>query len=827
MKFSRAFRFCLLAVLAASSALQLHAAADYSTGYAFTTFAGTSSIGSRDGAGAAARFFSPQDVVTDSAGNAYIADEGNHTIRKITPAGVVSTFAGTVGEAGTVDGIGTAAKFDSPQGLAIDSTGSLYVADTGNHTIRKITPAGVVTTLAGLADVNGNTDGTGSAARFNRPRKLAIDGSGNLYVTEAGNDSVRKITATGVVSTFATSSSSVSLRFPEPEDIQALMPLSYGAVTTDTTGNVYVSAYLTKTEHSQMTESGYYPTYYYYGAVYKISPAGAVTRLWETASSRTYFGQTSNGGVSALAFTAAGQLTCAQGYLVQRYAPQPDGTPSFVTLAGDGTLGGFDGPATSAKFGFPIAIAYDRSGNLLIADTGNNVVRKLSTANEVTTLAGLALERATGTTDATGESARFNAPGSLATDATGNIYVADRSAHCIRKISPTGVVTTLAGTPGAAGFVDGVGAAARFNEPTAIAPHFSGALFVADYANRAVRKIAPDGTVSTLGNGARFDFPISVTADSAGNVFVVNAVEHAIRKITAAGDVSVFSGAINSAGYVDGPVADALYVWPRALARDSQDNLYVIETTGETGFSRIRKITPAGMVSTVLYTASGYADGGTGSAQLNTPANLAVDATGNLFVADRLNFSVRRITPQGSVSTVAGLVDAPGDADGVGRDARFYYPTGIALDASGNLFVTSGTSIRKGVLASGPTITTQPASQTVNAGANVTFTVTASGTPTPTYQWYFNGTALNGATGASLSLSAVGGTNAGDYTVVVTNGAGTVTSNKATLTVTSAPTPPPSSGGGSSGGGGAASDWFASAITSALLLRTWSRQRST
>lgn len=796
----------------------LHAAADYSSPYSFRTLAGISSIGSQDGTGSAARFYSPQDVAVDAAGNAFVVDEGNHTIRKITPAGVVTTFAGISGEPGSVDATGTAAKFDSPQGIAIDSGGNLFVADTGNHTIRKITPAGVVTTLAGLAGVTGNTDGIGSAARFNRPRKLALDTPGNLYVTEAGNNDVRKITAAGAVSTFAT-----NLKFPETEDIDARVSVAYGAIAVDSAGNVYVSAYESRAEHSVLTPSGYYVNYSYYGFVHRLTPAGADTRLWETSIALTYDGQIFNACASALAFDAAGQLICSDGYRIRRYAPQADGSASFVTLAGDGTIGSADGSAPAAKFGFPLAFAYDRSGNLHVADTGNNVVRRISTTGEVVTVAGLPLDRATGNVDGTGATARFVAPVSLASDGSGTIYVADRSAHCIRKITPTGVVTTVAGTPGVAGYLDGAGASAQFNQPCAIAFQAPDTLFVADYANRVVRKIAPDRTVSTVGNGARFDLPLSLTLDAAGNLYVVNALEHAVRKITPAGDVSVFAGDISTAGYLDGEGTNARFTWPRALARDSNDNLYVIETTGPTGFSRIRKITPSGTVSTVIHRSSGYADGDLSTAQLNSPSGLAVDPAGNLLVVDRLNQCLRRITPQGAVSTVAGLLDAPGDADGAGRAARFYYPFGIAIDATSKAYVTSGTVIRQGSLASSPTIITQPLSQTVNAGSSVTFNVTASGDPTPTYQWYSNGIALSGATSRTLTLADVSAANAGDYTVVVTNAVGSVTSSQATLTVTPAspPPPPPASSGG--GGGGAPSVWFGLAGVLLICARRFTR----
>ena len=164
------------------------------TPYTFTTLAGVgaASIGSADGTGSAARFYYPSGVATDSSGNVYVADSSNNTIRKITPAGVVTTLAGLAGSFGSVDGTGSAARFNDPTGVAADSSGNVYVGDSANHTIRKITPAGVVTTLAGLARSHGSADGTGSAARFSDPQGVATDSSGNVYVADTDNSTIRK-----------------------------------------------------------------------------------------------------------------------------------------------------------------------------------------------------------------------------------------------------------------------------------------------------------------------------------------------------------------------------------------------------------------------------------------------------------------------------------------------------------------------------------------------------------------------------------------------------------------------------------------------------------
>ncbi|MDI1247906.1 MAG: immunoglobulin domain-containing protein [Lacunisphaera sp.] len=814
-------------ILSLAAALCARGAADYATPYVFTTLAGTSSIGSTDGTGAAARFYSPKDIATDLAGNIFIVDEGNHTVRKITPAGAVTTFAGTAGLPGSADGTGDAARFDSPQGIVADAAANLYITDTGNHTIRKITPAGVVTTLAGLAGVTGNTDGTGGAARFDRPRKLALDAAGNLYVTEAGNHAVRKITPAGAVTTFA-----IGVWFPETGDLGSVLSVAYGAIAVDAANNVYVSRFEFRNEqtHAVNWTDNYFQ---YVGFVTRITPDGTRTNLWQTSDYRYFGGRVTRSGASSLAFDAGGRLLVAGGYNLFRYSPA-DGT--FATVAGDGTIGGSDGPAVSAKFGFPLALASDRNGTLYVADTGNNDIRRLSTTGTVTTFAGVALETATGTLDGTGAAARFTAPTGTAVDANGNIYVADSSAHCIRKITPAGVVTTLAGAPGESGSADGTGTAARFSAPAGIAVDAAGAVFVADSGNHTIRRVSPTGDVSTFagtagaygyldgqGAAAQFWYPRGIAVDAAGNLYVTDTSNEIIRKITPAGDVTTLAGSALQMGSADGIGGNARFTAPYGITVDAGGIVYVTEPPDGPAIARIRKILPSGSVTTLAGAEHGYVDGNVTSARFHNPCSVAADTSGNLFIAESYNQTVRKVTPQGAVTTVAGLAETPGSTDGAGRDARFYFPSGIAVDATGALYVSSGTTVRKGLLATGPVITAHPQGQTVVSGNNVTFSVTAGSNPAPTYQWSLGNTAISGATGSTLTLTAVRTSDAGDYTVGVTNALGSVTSSKATLTVTAAPVPPPppASSGSGSGGGGAPSHWFMLALLVLGATRLW------
>ena len=323
-----------------------------------TTFAGTGAFGFADGTGTNASFAGPAGVAVDTAGNVYVADNNNHLIRKISPAGVVTTLAGTVGAAGSTNATGTDAKFRSPNGVAVDTVGNVYVADTSNHLIRKISPAGVVTTLAGTAAIAGANNATGTDASFSFPQGVAVDTAGNVYVADYGNHLIRM-----------------------------------------------------------------------------ISPVGVVT-----------------------------------------------------TLAGnDQAAGSTNATGTDASFFLPKGVAVDTAGNVYVADTSNHLIRMISPAGVVTTLAGTV--RTAGSTNATGTDASFSEPFGVAVDTAGNVYVADNGNHLIRKISPAGVVTTLAGTVGAFGFADGTGTNASFAGPAGVAVDTAGNVYVADNGNHLIRMI--------------------------------------------------------------------------------------------------------------------------------------------------------------------------------------------------------------------------------------------------------------------------------------------------------------------------------------------------
>lgn len=639
------------------------------------TLAGTVGVaGGVDGTGPAASFNGPGQVTCDTFGNLYLGDFNGHTIRKVTPAGVVTTLAGLAGNSGSVDGTGDAARFNQPTGVAVDAQGTVYVCDENNGTIRKITPAGVVTTLAGLAGSPGSVDGTGSAARFTSVYGLTFDSAGNLIVTDRVHETIRRVTPAGVVTTLAglpgshatTDGTGSNARFNQ-----------LGGVINDGTSNTLL---VVETNGS---------------VIRRVSYDGVCT---------TWVGTP---GVAGAASTA-GVLNRPAGI-----ARAPDGTwyvaeygshtirkitPNGVVTVFAGqafTSGSADGTGGAARFSGPVGVECDSAGNVFVADQNNHSIRKITPAGVVTTFAGLS--GSSGSTDGTGSAARFHFPSNLSFDNSGNLYVPDAGSHIIRKITPAGVVTTLAGQAGSIGFTDGTGNAARFNVPVATAVDAAGNVFVADNTNHAIRKVTQAGVVTTvagsllrldgstdgIGTAARFLSPRGLAFDAAGNLLIAEQHNYTIRKMTPAGVVTTVCGQAGTAGTADGVGAAAQFNWPSDIDMDPQGNAYVANDLGHT----IRKVTPGGAVTTWLGTPGLAGTTNTGG-NFAYPSGTAVDAAGNVYVVDSLASNLRKISPSGVISTLAGLAFVTGSLDGMGTAAQFKGPTDVAIDAAGNLYVT-------------------------------------------------------------------------------------------------------------------------------------------
>ena len=624
-----------------------------------TTFAGNGTPGFADGTsgpdgGAELRL--PNGIAMDARGNLYVADFGTNRIRKVAPAGVVSTVAGN-GTPGFADGTGGpngTASFHGPTGVAVDDGGNLYVADSLNNRVRKIDPAGNATTLAGngypgFADGVGGPDG---GAELKGPSGVTVDGAGNVYVADTGNGRVRRIASTSVVSTVAGNGTIGFADGTGGPDGGAEFDGPSGVVV-DGSGNVFVADFNNN-------------------RIRKIDASGNVTTVAGTGQAGFVDGPGGpDGGAQfdtpfGVALDDQGRIYVADS--VNDRVRRIDASGNVSTLGGNGAPGFADGspaaPAT-AEFFNPSGVAVDPAGNVLVADTSNNRIRRVSTQGTVETVAGNGVAAFADGSGGPDGGASFSAPLSVVADAMGNVLVADTGNNRIRRIDASGAVTTLAGN-GVAGWSDGSGGpdgGAEFKQPNGVAIDTAGNVYVADTGNNRVRKIDASGNVTTVaGNGnfgyqdgtggangtAEFTYPYAVAVDAAGMLTVVDYGNLRIRQIDVSGNVTTLAGD-GMLGFFDGTGGangSAEFTFPEGVAVDGAGNVYIADS----GNNAIRKIDGSGNVTTIVGSGDGaFADGygvPGGPAELNYPIGLAVDRVGTLYVADSYNNCVRRITWQ-------------------------------------------------------------------------------------------------------------------------------------------------------------------------------------
>jgi hypothetical protein len=728
------------------------------------------SAGTVDGTGAAARVdiaFGTSGCF-DASGNYYFC-QPDHVLRKVTPAGVVTTLAGLSGQPGSTNGTGSSARFNQPNSVCINPiTQELFVSDRGNYVIRKVTLAGVVTTFAGTAGQSGSTDGTGSAARFLYPQSIAGDSLQNIFVRD--NTTLRIITSSAVVTTLETGLA------------------GSGGVSCDSLNNIfYFSAYCLK----RRTAGGLNPflvigdcntlptsrtdgigTISYGNNVRLLNQIGPIVQ----SPSEIYFAgplesvATTNAYLRRLVISplGSGGVPYNEVSVTSFSETEPF---SFVS----GSLSTYNNliyySARTSSFSTGTVIR-TRSKNI----ENSNVV--------VTTFAGTAGQ--SGSTDGTGSAARFYNPQGLASDISGNIFVADTYNNTIRKITPAGVVTTLAGSPGQQGLVDGTGSAARFRLPTGITVAPSGNIYVADTLNGAVvRKITPAGVVTTLAQNVILSAPTKLCVDSSENVYGCSWGQHSLFKITPAGTVSYLrnnlgistgnSGIPGAYGIgnvgVDTPFQPTRQMdGPSGIAFGGLDengrSLFYVTESGNAIVSLFRIIGDAGDTHRLLagkppriiigpgptnYTAAGVGstDGYSGLNLLPLPTPLVASGGSSgladrggiciaspnlLYFCDSATNVIRSLQPTNylgqyaEVRTVAGIPGYRGSANGTGvENVSFSTPSDICYVASTNtLYVADrdNHTIRKIIPPTG-----SPSSTSVTLSANNTLlTGTASKT---------------------------------------------------------------------------------------------------
>lgn len=554
-----------------------------------TTVAGNGSAGYGGDGGPAvsARLSAPEDVAVDSSGNLYIADTMNNRVRKVSK-GVITTVAGTGIEGFSGDGGPATSAQLSAYAVAVDPTGALYITDTTNQRVRRVAN-GVITTIAGngMSGFSGD-GGPATAAELNNPFGLAADPAGNVYVADVGNNRVREI-ANGVITTIA-GKGAQGLAGDDGPAVAAELS-SPESVALDSRGNVYVADV-------------------YNDRIRKIS-----------------------GG-------------------------------TIVTVAGGGTFVGVNGAPTAAQLGSPSGMAIDSLGNVYFADAGANSVWMVA-GGQITEVAGDGLQ-GFGGDNGPATSAMLNGPGGIAVDLAGNLYIADCNNNRVRKVA-NGIITTVAGN-GLAGFDgdNGPAASAQLNLPLGLAVDSSNSLYIADNNNNRVRRVtngiittvAGNGGVGLSGDGgpataAQVSGPSAVAIDANGGLYITEVLEGSrVRKVANGTITTIAGGATQGFGGDGGPATGAQLLTPQGVAVDSAANIYISDTNNQ----RVRKIAN-GVLTTVAGNGTrGFTgDGGMAySAELSYPQGLAVDPVGNVYVADAGNSRVRVLAPAGVPSINAG-----------------------------------------------------------------------------------------------------------------------------------------------------------------------------
>ena len=525
----------------------------------------------------AATVYGPSDVALDGDGNLYIADTDNNRLRRVDPSGIITTIAGT-GEGGYSGdgGPGVAARLNYPTGVAVDAAGNLYIADRHNHRIRRVDGFGTITTIAGNGREGYSGDGGPAvAAQLNYPSDVAVDGNGNLYVTDRKNHRIRRIDDTGVITTIA-GNGEESYGGDNGPAVAARLNFP-AAVVVDVAGNLYI------------VDSGNH-------RIRRVDSTGMIT----TIAGNGELGFSGDGGPAVaahllyptgIAVDGAGNLYIADtdNHRIRRV----DRSGTITTIAGTGEQGysGDNGPAVEAQLAYPHGMTVDGAGNLYVADNWNSRIRRIDATGVIITIAGIGGSGFSGD-GGPAVAAQLNLPQGVAVDGTGNLYIADTDNHRIRQVVPSGTITTIAGTGGSGFSGDGGPAAvAQLNSPSGVAVDGAGNLYIADRENHRIRRIDSSGTIATVagtgmgfsGDGgpaiaAQLNAPAGVAVDGAGNLYIADYYNRRIRRVDASGIIATIAGTGRSGFSGDGgPAFTAQLAAPSGVAVDGAGNLYIAD----------------------------------------------------------------------------------------------------------------------------------------------------------------------------------------------------------------------------------------------------------
>jgi uncharacterized protein (TIGR03437 family) len=596
---------------------------------ASTVFAGTGVAGNAGVPGLArnAQLFQPHAVAADSSGNVFILDSGNYRVLKVTPDGAIAKYAGIEFPAFTGDGNpATQAAINYAYGIALDSKGNLFIADSLNQVIRAVTTDGNIQTIAGIPGRSGcNGDLFPTSTAFNYPSGMAVDAAGSLYIADAQNHLVREIvqplTPNAKITTIAgtcvpgysgdgSQARSAQLNFPRD-------------VAIDGQGNVLIA---------------------------------------DSGNSRV-------------------RIVNTQGLI--------------GTIAGSDPGSGDSGPATAARLFSPSGIVVDGSGNAYISDTDNNRIRRVGVDGTISTIAS-----------------GLNAPNGLALDSAGALYVAETNAHVIRKIA-NGTVSVVAGTPGQSGNKgdEGMAADAQLETPNAVAFDRAGTMYIADSGNNRIRSVGRDGRIHNFagdsqqglpggdGDGAsaiaaHLHYPRALAIDVNGNVYIADFLNDRVRMVSAVtGRISTVAGTgVRGGDGAGGLATQAQLALPSGLAFDGLGNLYIADSLN----NRLCVLAGGGVLRSVAGGA-GAGDSGDGGpsneALLSYPRDVAVDSKGIVYFSDQDNNRVRQLVP--GLVTISAVVNAASNATGAVAPGEIVtiYGSLLAPDGFSSFVPATGASL--------------------------------------------------------------------------------------------------------------------------------------
>jgi sugar lactone lactonase YvrE len=598
-----------------------NAAFRVSAGGVVTRVAGTGGLGDTDqeGPALAAGLTYPHGLAIDAAGNLFIGDSINHLVRRVNRDGVMTIVAGSIlpsplGD----DGPATHASLNYPDGLAVDSSGNLFIVDTWDARVRKVDAAGTITTVAGNGVTGYSGDGgPATGAQINQATAIAVDAAGDLYIADTGNQRIRKVSANGTITTVAGNGTAGYSGDGGPAAVASLN--SPGGVAIDAGGNLYI--------------------------------ADMSNNRIRVVNQRGIIGTVAGNGVAG--------------------------------FAGDG------GAATSAALNAPNGVTFDRSGILYIADRGNQRIRSVS-GGIIRTFAGEFHGDG-----APGVFAQLIAPSAVTQDKSGNLYATDAGGNSVRKIAPDGTITTLAGTGAAGSAGDGGPAiAAQLNQPGGIAVDASGAVFIADTGNNRIRKVSTGGTITTVQGGdgtaddERLAAPRGLFFEASGNLLIADSGNGLVRRMDTSGTVTTVAGNRDSVPIGDGgPATAAKLGAPWAVAEDTLGNLYIADNL----WNSIRKVDAQGTITSVqgLWQLATTGDGESGPrASLVNLSGVAVDSLGNLYFGDANDQRIWVLNRAGVVNLLAGNGSEFGSpVEGADpAQSPIGSPTGLFLGRSGNLY---------------------------------------------------------------------------------------------------------------------------------------------